>query len=83
MATNGVSVERGLTTPDPNEAQVKRLMVASARRTVLLADHTKAGQDHLVRFAELDDIDTWVTDSGLDADLRNDFELANLRVVTA
>lgn len=83
IATNGISVERGLTTPDPTEAGVKRLMVASARRSVLLADHTKVGVDHLVRFADLDEVDTFVTDNGVDHDLRTDIEAAGVRVVTA
>jgi DeoR family fructose operon transcriptional repressor len=39
ITTNGVSVERGLTTPESTEAAVKRAMMASARRSVLLADH--------------------------------------------
>ena len=64
--TNGVSVERGLTTPDPAEAAVKRAMIAAARRVVLFADHTKASVDHLVRFGEFADVDTFITDSGLD-----------------
>jgi hypothetical protein len=38
MATNGISVERGLTTPDPTEAATKAAMIAAARRTVVLAD---------------------------------------------
>ena len=50
MGTNGCSVERGLTTPDPAEAAVKRAMIAAARRAVLLADHTKIGNDYLARF---------------------------------
>jgi DeoR family fructose operon transcriptional repressor len=66
IGTNGVSVERGLTTPDTTEAAVKRAMVGAARRTVLLADHTKVGNDHLARFADLDDIDVIVTDSGVE-----------------
>ena len=53
MATNGLSVQRGLTTPDQAEAAVKKAMIAAARRTVLLADHTKLSSDHLARFAEL------------------------------
>jgi DeoR family transcriptional regulator, fructose operon transcriptional repressor len=68
LGTNGVSVERGLTTPDTTEAAVKRAMVRSARRTVLLADHTKVGNDHLARFADLDDVDVIITDSGVEAD---------------
>lgn len=83
MATNGVSVERGLTTPDPAEAAVKRLMVAAGRRAVLLADHTKVGNDHLVRFADIDQVDTLVTDTGLDPDLQGDLEAAGVRVVAA
>ncbi|CAB4927067.1 MAG: DeoR family transcriptional regulator [Actinobacteria bacterium] len=66
LATNGVSVERGLTTPDPAEAAVKTAMVAAARRVVLLADHTKVGRDHFARFAELDAVDLLITDTGLD-----------------
>lgn len=83
MATNGISVERGLTTPDPTEAAVKRAMIAASRRAVLLADHTKVGNDHLIRFAELDDIDTFVTDEGLHAELAADLDAAGMRVVLA
>jgi DeoR family fructose operon transcriptional repressor len=65
LGTNGVSVERGLTTPDTTEAAVKRAMVGAARRCVLLADHTKIGSNHLARFADLDDIDVIITDAGI------------------
>ena len=68
LGTNGVSVERGLTTLDTTEAAVKRAMVTAARRTVVLADHTKVGNDHLARFADLDDIDVIVTDSGVESE---------------
>src|SRR5690242_11752250 len=47
MATNGCSVARGLTTPDPAEAAIKRAMIASAQRSVLLADHTKFAGNYL------------------------------------
>lgn len=83
VATNGVSVQRGLTTPDGDEAAVKRAAVAAARRTVLLADHSKVGMDHLVRFATLEQVDTFVTDTGLDVADRDDFETAGVQVVTA
>jgi DeoR family fructose operon transcriptional repressor len=83
MGTNGCSVERGLTTPDQAEAAVKRAMITSARRVVLLADHTKIGNDYLSRFGSLADIDLLITDTGLENDLRIDVEAAGVRVAQA
>ena len=83
VGTNGCSVERGLTTPDPAEAAVKRAMIKAARRTVLLADHTKIGNDYLARFGELSDLDLLITDAGLDNDLVTDVEATGVRVVRA
>ena len=83
VGTNGVSIERGLTTPDPGEAAVKRAMIASARRSVLLADHSKVGVDHLARFASLEDIDVVVTDTGLDDAYAERLRAAGPRVVVA
>jgi DeoR family fructose operon transcriptional repressor len=83
LATNGVSARRGLTTPDLAEAAVKRAMIAAARRVVLLADHTKASVDHLVRFGELGDVDTLVTDSGLDERTAAEIASYGPRVVRA
>jgi DeoR family fructose operon transcriptional repressor len=83
LGTNGCSVERGLTTPDPAEAAVKRAMIAAARRAVLLADHTKIGNDYLARFGVLSDLDLLITDTGLNDDLVEDVEAAGVRVVRA
>lgn len=83
MGTNGCSVERGLTTPDPAEAAVKRAMIAAARRSVLLADHTKIGNNYLARFGSLSDLDLLITDSGLKDEFVSDMDAAGLRVVRA
>jgi DeoR family fructose operon transcriptional repressor len=83
MATNGYSFEHGLTTPDPAEAAVKREMIAAARRVVLVADHTKFGNDYFACFGALADIDVLVTDTGLDESLAGDIAGAGPRVVRA
>ncbi|MEV4759285.1 DeoR/GlpR family DNA-binding transcription regulator [Micromonospora sp. NPDC049559] len=83
MGTNGCSVERGMTTPDPAEAAVKRAMIAAARRVVLLADHTKIGNDYLARFGTLADLDLMITDNGLDEELAAEVETAGVRLVRA
>jgi DeoR family fructose operon transcriptional repressor len=83
LGTNGISVERGLTTPDVAEAAVKRAMLRAARRVIVLADHTKVGNDCFARFGELDEVDTIVTDEGLDLELAADLQAAGPRVVLA
>jgi DeoR family fructose operon transcriptional repressor len=83
LGANGVSLARGLTTPDVAEATNKRAMIGAARRTVILADHTKFEADAFARFGELADVDVIVTDSALDPDLASDVESAGPRVVRA
>ena len=83
LGTNGLTVAQGLTTPDLAEAGVKRALVASARRTVVLADHTKIGRSEFANVAPLSAVDTLVTDSGLEPDLADEIESAGTRVVRA
>lgn len=83
LGTNGISVERGLTTPDVAEAAVKRAMLLAARRAVVLCDHTKVGNDCFARFGQLGEVDTIVTDEGLDLELAADLQAAGPRVVLA
>jgi|SRR4051812_28356888 DeoR family fructose operon transcriptional repressor len=83
MGTGGLSLERGLTTPDPGEASVKAAMMGAARRSILLADHTKVGNDSLARFGSLADIDLLVTDAGLDDAAAAAIGLAGPRVLRA
>jgi DeoR family fructose operon transcriptional repressor len=81
MGTNSISVERGLTTPDLAEAAVKRALMSAARRVVVLADHTKFGRDDFALVAPLSDVDTVITDVGLDVELAGDIEAAGPQVV--
>ncbi len=81
MGTNSLSVQHGLTTPDIAEAAVKRALIDAARRTVVLADHSKFGRESFAIVAPLSDVDTIITDVGLDVELAEDVENAGPRVV--
>ncbi|WP_102509464.1 DeoR/GlpR family DNA-binding transcription regulator [Sanguibacter massiliensis] len=83
LGANGVSVDRGLTTPDLAEAEAKRALAAAGRRVIVLADHTKIGRDELVAFATIESVDTLVTDAGVDPDLLTELAAAGVGVVTA
>ncbi len=83
VATNGLSITHGLTTPDRDEAATKRAIVAAARRTVVLADATKIGHESSMRFATTGDIDVLVTDNGIRDDDRQALAAAGVEVVIA
>ena len=83
IATNGITVGHGLTTPDSDEAASKRAMIACARRTVVLADSSKLGVETAVRFATLDSLDVLVTDSAIEVADRRALEAAGIEVVIA
>ena len=76
LGVHGISVEAGLSTPNLGEAETNRRLVGSARRVVVVADHTKWGTVGLSSFATLDQVDTLVTDAGLSA--RDRAEIAEL-----
>jgi DeoR family fructose operon transcriptional repressor len=83
LGTNGFSVQRGLTTPDSAEAAVKTAFVGCARRTVVLADHSKYGSDHFAHVASLAEVSAIVTDSELPDDAVAELEAAGPQVVRA
>ena len=83
LGANGVSAAHGLSTPDPDEATVKRAMVRSARQVVALVDSTKIGQEHLVSFASLADVDLLVTDVELPPALTEQLATTETEVLVA
>jgi DeoR family fructose operon transcriptional repressor len=83
LGTNGFSLVRGLTTPDPAEAAVKSALIGSARQAVLLADSTKFGSDHFAHVADLARLAAIVTDSALPGTAVEDLEAAGPKVVLA
>lgn len=83
LGTNGVEDGSGFTTPDSEEAAVKRAMIAAAERTVVLADSSKIGQRRLFSFADLADVDVLVTDADADPGAVAALERAGIEVVRA
>jgi DeoR family fructose operon transcriptional repressor len=83
VGANGFSVERGFTTPDLAEAGVKQAMVAAGRSVVVVADSSKYGNDQMARFAQLNDANVLVTDSGLGEAEVGAIAASGIEVVTA
>ena len=83
LGTNGVSLEHGFSTPDAAEAAAKRAMARAAQKVVVLVDSSKLGRENTVRFAELDDVDVVVTDSGISERDLTGLQARGLEVVVA
>ncbi len=83
IGTNGISIKHGLSTPDSEEAAVKRAMVRCANYVVVAADSTKIGHEEFVSFAPIGSVDAVVTDAEItDAD-RNALTEHGVEVVVA
>ncbi|MCX4552620.1 DeoR/GlpR family DNA-binding transcription regulator [Streptomyces sp. NBC_01387] len=83
LGVHGISAEAGLSTPNLAEAETNRRFVRSARRVVVVADHTKWGTVGLSSFATLEDVDAFVTDAGLSAEAREEIAECLPRLVVA
>jgi DeoR/GlpR family transcriptional regulator of sugar metabolism len=65
IGANGISLERGLTTPDPAVAMVKTAAMESARARLFIGIHTKFGVAAFARFGKVEDLDAIITDTHL------------------
>lgn len=68
IATNGVDIDKGLTTPNLTEASIKKRMLGAAKYRILLADNTKTNKVTFAKFAEITDVDYLITDSNTSSD---------------
>jgi DeoR/GlpR family transcriptional regulator of sugar metabolism len=70
MGVHGMDPHSGFTTPNVLEADTDRALVASGRRLVVVADHSKWGVIGISSIARLEEADVLVTDDGLRDDAR-------------
>jgi DeoR/GlpR family transcriptional regulator of sugar metabolism len=66
LGVHSIDARVGLTTPNVAEAETNRIMVAGARKVVVVADSSKLGHVSLATFAACDEVDELVTDAAAD-----------------
>lgn len=64
LGMTNVSYDNGYTIRDPEEVYIKRMMHKAAKKTVVLADHSKLGSSSLFTALSLSDVDLLITGSG-------------------
>ena len=67
VSVDGIDVEFGLTTHNVHEAAVKAALMKSARRSIVVADHSKFGRAEFGRIAPIDRADEIITDARVTA----------------
>ena len=81
IGANGVTIEDGLTTPDPAVAGVKAAAIQVCRRRIFMGAHHKFGVTSFVRFAGLDDFEAMVTGTQLGSARARAYHAAGAEIV--
>jgi DeoR/GlpR family transcriptional regulator of sugar metabolism len=81
MGSHGMDRRSGFTTPNILEAETNRALIEAGRHLVVLADHTKWGVIGISSVARLEEADTVITDSDLDAGARSQIASAVRRLM--
>jgi len=80
ISSAGVDEELGLTTFFYFEADIKKAMIASAKKKILVVDSSKFGNISVTFFANLDDIDMVITDEGISQEYREIIRSKNIEL---
>lgn len=70
LGANAFSITKGFTTPDLNQAEIKKSIIHSAVKSFILCDSSKLGKTSFVEFASIDEIDHLVTDQNIPEPVR-------------
>ena len=63
MGVDGIDLDFGITTTDMMEANLNRVMMKTAQKTIILADSSKFGRRGFSKISDMEDIDHIITDS--------------------
>lgn len=83
LSLDGVNPDEGLTTYHADECIIDRMMVERAKRTIIVADHTKIGRIGFSRICPLGAKHTLVTDTGCSSAVLEEIAGRGIEVVRA
>jgi DeoR/GlpR family transcriptional regulator of sugar metabolism len=83
ICASGLSIDKGLTDPMWLDTSIKKAMIGSSSKVILLIDSHKFDLVSSRTFADLKDIDVVITDSNLDQELNDNYLTAGVKLVVA
>lgn len=81
MGADGVDIDFGVTTTNMMEANLNRMMMDSAQKTVLLADSSKFGKRGFSKICSVEKIDVLITDKNISTLYRDALEEMGIEVI--
>lgn len=83
LVVTGITLEFGLSHTTLAEVTMKQAMIRAAREIILLADHTKFGEESVMQVAPAQVVDKLITDDGLAAATRLELTQLGIEVIIA
>ena len=74
VGASGISLEKGITNPYPMHNNLQRAIIKSAKKCILLADHSKFERAAMEFTCPLSNIDTVITDSGINREVLEEYK---------
>lgn len=81
LGVDGLDLKYGLTTPNPMEAQLNRMMVQKASEVIAVTDSSKLGRHSFSHICELDEIGTIITDNNIMPEFEAQLENKQITVI--
>ena len=82
VGVDGIDLTGGATIANFAEVGVKRLMLQSGMRSVIVADHSKFGRVALARICDLEEADLILTDKGIEEEILTRLRKLSLEIET-
>ncbi|HHW47954.1 MAG TPA: DeoR/GlpR transcriptional regulator [Clostridiaceae bacterium] len=81
LAASGFSIDKGFTVANMYECELKRKVVEQAKKVILLMDTSKINKDLPFTYATLKDIDMWICEKELPADIAAEAAKYNVMIL--
>lgn len=81
LGVDGLDMDHGLTTPNPMEAQLNRIMVERSREVIAVTDSSKLGRHSFSFICDLDVISTIITDSKITPEFEKRLKKKDINII--
>ena len=82
LGVDSFSLDNGLSTPSVEEANINQIMIQRSRKVITVFDSSKVNKRALAFITSLDNIDTIVTDDGMEKSTISQLKAKNIEVFT-